>query len=248
MKYGVISCEDAVKWGGEQGSGELVRDVFKIDDDDEWSVITAITGPLPSIEELATYDGFIVTGSHYSAASNDPWVLDLMNMLQTIVDMNRSKLVGLCFGHQAINRALGGEVSKNASKKFVFKTEQISINCEISNLISELMKEHDLGTEESITLFESHGDEVSTLPIGANLIASSDSCTNEIICYGDRVLTMQSHPELTREQMEQKILPALTEQKLLSDEDVMETLESFELKRHDAKMICLIRRFIGMNV
>ena len=61
-------------------------------------------------------------------------------------------------------------------------------------------------------------------------------------------MTMQSHPELSLEQMKQKILPALTEKKLLSEEDVVETLKVFETK---LPVSCVVwspsRRFIAVG-
>jgi GMP synthase-like glutamine amidotransferase len=44
-------------------------------------------------------------------------------------------------------------------------------------------------------LQQSHGDEVTSLPPGATLLGTSDTCEVEIFSIADRVLAFQSHPD-----------------------------------------------------
>ncbi len=46
-----------------------------------------------------------------------------------------------------------------------------------------------------MTLNAWHQDQVTTLPAGSIVHASSDFCTNAIIAIGPRILTVQPHPE-----------------------------------------------------
>ena len=73
-----------------------------------WSfeVLPVKDGVLPSGPEA--FDGYVITGS--PASVNDdalPWVGHLLDFIRA-VDAARQPLIGLCFGHQAVARALGG--------------------------------------------------------------------------------------------------------------------------------------------
>ncbi|KAE8152082.1 class I glutamine amidotransferase-like protein [Aspergillus avenaceus] len=57
------------------------------------------------------YDVIILSGGKADASSTAPWVLNELDFIRGLVTRYpNKKLVGMCFGHQAIARALGGEV------------------------------------------------------------------------------------------------------------------------------------------
>ena len=55
---------------------------------------------------------YAITGSTHSANDNDPWILNLIDQIK-IICSEQKKLLGICFGHQIISRALGGEISQS---------------------------------------------------------------------------------------------------------------------------------------
>ncbi|EIE78809.1 hypothetical protein RO3G_03514 [Rhizopus delemar RA 99-880] len=71
----------------------------------------------PSLEAIGnrTYDAIVLTGSKYNAHDNTPWIVKLMDFLKTVrVEYHqRVRLVGICFGHQILLRALGGMTGRN---------------------------------------------------------------------------------------------------------------------------------------
>ena len=70
-----------------------------------------------------------------------------------------------------------------------------------------------IGSEtKTLSMIESHGDQVVELPEGAVLLATSPTCVNEIWCLRN-VLAIQSHPEFTPKQMFKYILPMLKQEK-----------------------------------
>ncbi|CAH1766271.1 12314_t:CDS:2 [Entrophospora sp. SA101] len=72
----------------------------------------------PSDKELKEdIDAIIITGSSFSVYEDVPWIHKLDNFISLIYNNYRKvKLVGICFGHQIIAKALAG--------KHIFKTNK----------------------------------------------------------------------------------------------------------------------------
>lgn len=47
-----------------------------------------------------------------NAFDNDPWILKLVEFTKTVLAQNRVRLIGVCFGHQIIGRALDSKVGR----------------------------------------------------------------------------------------------------------------------------------------
>jgi GMP synthase-like glutamine amidotransferase len=48
----------------------------------------------------------------YNAFDDDPWILQLIEFVKVAYNAGKP-LVGICFGHQIIARALGGKVTRS---------------------------------------------------------------------------------------------------------------------------------------
>ncbi|XP_008793528.2 gamma-glutamyl peptidase 5-like isoform X2 [Phoenix dactylifera] len=81
------------------------------DEGETWDIYRVIDGEFPGVKELDGYDGFVISGSPHDAYGNDPWILRLCFLLQTL-DAMQKRVLGICFGHQVLCRALGGRVGK----------------------------------------------------------------------------------------------------------------------------------------
>nr|DAD27525.1 TPA_asm: hypothetical protein HUJ06_028993 [Nelumbo nucifera] len=76
---------------------------------DEWDLFRVVNGEFPKMEELHKYHGFVISGSPHDAHANDPWILKLCFLIQTL-DAMEMKVLGICFGHQVWEVPVGAEV------------------------------------------------------------------------------------------------------------------------------------------
>jgi GMP synthase-like glutamine amidotransferase len=128
--------------------------------------------------EQSRFDGWIIGGSPASVHDAEAWIGQLMALIRQIAAA-RQPVFGACFGHQAIARALGGTVAKNPDGWKLGLAEMTSL------------------TGSVIKQYAAHTEQVTTLPVGAHVVASSLHCPAASFHIGDHVLTTQYHPEMT---------------------------------------------------
>ena len=51
-------------------------------------------------------------GTEYNSFDNDPWILRLVEYTESILAQSRVRIVGVCFGHQIVGRAMDVKVSR----------------------------------------------------------------------------------------------------------------------------------------
>lgn len=140
-----------------------------------FEIFSVVDGEFPAGLDAA--DGWLITGSKHGAYEDHDWIPPLEDLIRKIKTAGQP-LVGVCFGHQIIAQALGGKVEKFSGGWSVGRTE------------------YDFG-DETLALNAWHQDQVTKLPEGAEVIASTDFCANAALVYGDQILTIQPHPEFT---------------------------------------------------
>lgn len=97
-------------------------------------------------------------------------------------------ILGICYGHQLLMKALGGEVVSSNSKEYG------PAILEIQNSDSLLSKSLSSKTK----VWMSHGDEVVRMPEGFQVVASSDNCHYAFVSNeSKKQFGIQFHPEVT---------------------------------------------------
>ncbi|KAL8195216.1 hypothetical protein R6Q57_025619 [Mikania cordata] len=175
------------KYGGY--FGVFVR--MLAEDGEIWDVFRVCSGHFPSDEEIGLYDGFVITGSCSDAHGNDAWVCKLVVLLKKLDSLNK-KILGICFGHQILARALGGKVAR-AKSGWDIGVRTIHFSTSI-NTFADNMK-----LPARLSLIECHRDEVWELPSKVQVLASSDMTKVEMFKYGDHIMGVQGHPEYTKD-------------------------------------------------
>ena len=110
------------------------------------------------------------------------------HLIVQIINLN-IPILGICFGHQIIAHALGGE-TKSAEAGWGVGVHQSKIICHKAFMAPDLGE---------FDLLVSHKDQVTSLPDGAELLATNEFCPNAMYVIGHHVLTFQGHPEFTND-------------------------------------------------
>ena len=164
------------------------RLLLSVDDQLEIKVYPVIEGKYP--ENMDECDAYLITGSKFSAYDNEPWIKQLRDYILAL-HKHRSKLIGICFGHQIIALSLGG-LTKKSEKGWA-----------VGNSLSKIKKEKPwMGDEmadakKQFALLVSHQDQVISLPAQAELIASNAFCPNASFQIANHILCFQGHPEFS---------------------------------------------------
>jgi GMP synthase (glutamine-hydrolysing) len=157
-----------------------------------WAVYDVRGGaPLPGPRDA---DAFIMTGSSSSvterAHPSEQWMLRAEELLTKIVAA-QVPFLGICFGHQMLAQALGGEVTKNPNGR------------EIGTVRLTRTMDDPLfaGLPRAFDVHATHVDSVTRLPPGAEVLATTALDPVAAFRVGHRVRAVQFHPELDADVM-----------------------------------------------
>ena len=150
------------------------------------------SGRLP--DDPTAYQGAIVTGSAAGVYDDLPWISPLLDWLRAA--RGKTRLVGICFGHQAMAQAFGGHVEKSDRGWGVG------------------LHRYDVASHEpwmyprapAVSIAVSHQDQVVTAPPDARVVAACDFTPYAALAYDDPTpggpngaVSFQCHPEFQPE-------------------------------------------------
>jgi GMP synthase-like glutamine amidotransferase len=176
------------------------------------------------------YDAYLITGSPAGVYDPLPWIADLMTFLRAV--KGKAALVGVCFGHQAMAQAFGGQVIKSPKGWGIGR-----------HVYDVQHSEPWMDGAGPIALPASHQDQVVTPPPGAEVIASSAFTPYAALAYRDQpAISFQGHPEFSNE-FAQALL-ALRRGASLTEADADRAIASLEGAHDGPRVAGWIRAFL----
>lgn len=190
---------------------------------------------------LASDKAVVIGGSPHCLDEDLPWMRSLKKFIQKTAE-TKTKLLGICFGHQIISEALGGKVSQcqNGGELGIVGIELTEAG-KLEPLFEELP-----GNFLSIA---GHRDVVVKPPEGARILAKNQSNEYQALAIGDNIRTIQFHPEMTTDYLRGVIKrhkKLLTEMRLIKDNSgYQELIKSFNEKNSTYIGMKILMNFIN---
>lgn len=144
------------------------------------------------LPEIGAHAGVMITGAAAMVTEQAAWMQRGAEWLRRAVAAE-VPVLGICFGHQLLAHALGGQVGPNPNG-LEAGTLPISMKADPQDPL--------FGALPNGTRFqEHHYQTVLTAPPGAVVLGQSDQDAHQILRHGPRAWGVQFHPELTGEMM-----------------------------------------------
>ena len=170
------------------GFGEIFAALLKESWAGEVNAYDIRDGCFPPMD--SSLQGVIITGSAANVPDQEPWMIVAQEWLRVLVPRGVPTF-GVCFGHQLLAQALGGEVRLNPKGR------------EISTVEVERSTDDPIfdGVRKSFAANSCHVDTVAVLPEAACALASSESDDHQCIRFTPSCYGVQFHPEFDEEIM-----------------------------------------------
>lgn len=135
----------------------------------------------------------VVTGSSALVTDRLPWSERLRAWLPALIE-RETPLLAICYGHQLLADALGGEVGMNPLGREIGTVEvELTPHAAADPLLSELPR--------TLRVNASHRQCVRRLPGGARRLGFNAANKNQAYSVGARAWAVQFHPEWDHEVM-----------------------------------------------
>jgi GMP synthase-like glutamine amidotransferase len=140
--------------------------------------------------DLAPYSHAILTGSEATILADTDWIVRTCELARTL-SSRQVKLLGSCFGHQLLARALAG-------REFVRRASTPEFGwIEVRKLVFESADPIARALPNRCHVYASHFDEVSPLPAGWAVVAETADCPCAVVRHtGGSAWGIQPHPEI----------------------------------------------------
>jgi len=154
----------------------------------EIQVLRAYAGEVVPTSVPDSVTALLPLGGHMNAEEDHlhPWLAPERALLKDAIDQD-IPIFAICLGTQLLAVAGGGRVEKAAEGEVgIYEINRLDVADPVFNF-------------ESAPAAQWHEDQVTVLPQGATLLASSERCTNQIYRIGSNTYGVQFHPEIDLE-------------------------------------------------
>ncbi len=161
---------------------------FLAEDGHTWDAVELDEGE--ALPPLDGYDALWVMGGPMDVWQEDeyPWLRREKDFIREAVAERGMPFLGLCLGHQLLAEALGGEISPASAPEIGILPVQLTEAGATSVLFD--------GLPESFDVLQWHAAEITALPEGAQVLATSPACAVQALKWQTRAYSMQFHLEL----------------------------------------------------
>ncbi|KAJ9644671.1 hypothetical protein H2199_003634 [Coniosporium tulheliwenetii] len=140
----------------------------------------------PTLENV---DAVLISGSRHNSFENVPWIVKLVEFIkQLLEEQDRVRVIGVCFGHQIVGRAMGVRVDRSDRG---WETSVTPVNL--------TKKGRELFKLDKLMIHQMHKDMVYDYPPGVEELGYTERCAVQGMYRKGRVITVQGHPEFTRD-------------------------------------------------
>ena len=180
-------------------------------------------GELPGRDSC---DAFLITGSPAGVYEPLPWIGPLLEFIRST---ENRKMIGVCFGHQAMAQALGGKVEKS-HKGWGAGLHRYHVP----------HAEPWMERIDEIAVAASHQDQVVVQPPGTKVLAASEFTPFAALAWTDRpAISFQFHPEF-----DPSYAKALIAERYDRVPDADRAIASLDAPNDNARVGAWIRRFL----
>ena len=191
MRIGILECDvvrDVFREAGFPGYPAMFeKHLSAVDADLEFRSYNCVHDEFPAT--TGECDAYITTGSRHSVFDGYDWIDRLEDFALDLLEAGRP-YVGICFGHQLLAQAMGGQVIRADAGWGVGVSRNV--------ITTPLWWMRDR-VQERINLLVSHQDQVVEMPKDMELLGGSEFCPIYFCQVGNNALTIQGHPEFSRD-------------------------------------------------
>lgn len=141
--------------------------------------------PLP--RDAHAYDAVMMTGSPLSVTRLEPWMERVADFMVEAGEKG-TPVLGVCFGHQLLARAYGGQVARNPLGR---ETGTVEVRLTDAGRRDALFD----GVPEVFAAQATHEDIVAQVPEGATVLAGNANTAAQALAFRPNVRGVQFHPE-----------------------------------------------------
>lgn len=210
--------------------GAMVQDL--LGPQHEFATFDVRNGELPPRAESC--DGYVITGSASGVYDGDAWIGALEDFVRDA--SGRRPMIGICFGHQLMAQAFGGQAVKSP-RGWGIGLHRYDVHARAAWM----------DDARSIAVPASHQDQIVELPADARVLGGSEFTPYGIVAYPQRrAMSLQSHPEFSPDYA--MALIELRRNSKYTDEQADRALETLRQPNDRARVGGWLAQFLRSNV